>query len=484
MIAPRPDPFLLREAAREDPDRPALVEASGRSWSYAALARRVATARARLRARGVRPGDPACRVTFPADVGVDALTVLYALVDLGVPVVPVHPKLTDPEQKAVRASLGATVVLGRDEVSALCEGPVQTSAEERPDVDVDPEAPLALIATSGTTGQPKGVVLTRRAFEAAAAASARNLGWRDDDRWLLCMPPAHVGGLSIPLRTLMARRTIVCGPPGPFEGAAVLDAIARQRVTLVSLVPTMLARLIEALEAEPERVVPSSLRAILLGGAGAPDALLHRARAWNLPVLTTYGLTETCGQVTTQRPGTPPDPREGAGHPLPPMEVRVVDDEICVRGPALLRGYVSTEGPVAPPVTDDGFLRTGDAGWFDGEGRLHVAGRLDDRIVTGGENVDPLEVERVLEGVPGVRGACVFGVEDPTWGQVVAAAVVFDDGVASMDALRRVVHERLAAHRRPRLVAAVGGLEATASGKVDRRNLALRYRSELRPLFE
>lgn len=484
MTPPRPDPFRLRAAAREAPGRIALIEASGRAWSYAALARRVASATAALRARGVHPRDSACRVAFPVDMGVDALTVLHALVDLGVPLVPVHPKLTGAEQRDMQTSLGATVVLGRDDVSALCEGPYQASAEGAPENDADREAPLALVATSGTTGRPKGVVLSRRAFEAAAAASARNLGWRDDDRWLLCMPPAHVGGLSIPLRTSMARRTIVCGPPGPFDGAAVLDAIARHRVTLLSLVPTMLSRLIDALEAEPGRAVPSHVRAILLGGAGAPDALLQRARAWGLPVLTTYGLTETCGQVTTQRPGTPPDPREGAGHVLPPMEVRVVDDEIRVRGPALLSGYVSAEGATVPRLTDEGFFRTGDTGWLDAQGRLYVAGRLDDRIVTGGENVDPLEVERVLEGVPGVRGACVFGVDDPTWGQVVAAALVLDDGRRSMGALRQAVRERLASHRRPRRVAIVGEMETTPSGKVDRRAMARRYRAELRPLFE
>src|SRR6185437_8373891 len=173
------------------------------------------------------------------------------------------------------------------------------------------------VYTSGTTGRPKGAVLSRRAFVASAAASAANLGWRDDDRWLVCMPLAHVGGLSILTRCLAAGRTVVLEPR--FDPDAVLAAIDRERVTLLSVVPTMLTALLE----RPAASALSRLRALLLGGAAAPFSLLETCARRGIPALATYGLTEACSQVTVQRLAQPLRAVPGSGQPLPGVEIRI-----------------------------------------------------------------------------------------------------------------------------------------------------------------
>lgn len=463
----------IRAAAREVPERAAFVEQGGEVVTYADFGARVEGAMRGLGELGVRAGAGGAGVALPGEPAVSTLVVIGALVEMGVPVVPVHPKLSAHERTELLDTLQPAFALDGTQVRELADRRRTGPPLSVP--DPSPAAPLAIVATSGTSGTPKGVVLSRRAFAAAADASAANLGWREDDRWLLCMPLAHVGGLTIPLRTLAARRTTVCGPHGSFDPTAIIDIIERHRVTIASLVPTMLVRLLD----DPAGwVPPSHLRAILLGGAGPAGRLLDRCRARGVPVLTTYGLTETCGQVTTQRPGTAPSEEQGAGEVLSGLQVKIVRGEIQVRGPSLLRGYVGCS--TAVPKTEDGFFRTGDAGSLDAEGRLHVLGRLDDRIVTGGENVDPLQVERALEALPGVRKACVFGVDDPTWGQQVATVLVLEQG-ASAEALKRTVRGRLAAHRRPRLVVFADDLPTTRSGKVDRRAAARAVRHRLEP---
>jgi acyl-CoA synthetase (AMP-forming)/AMP-acid ligase II len=252
-----------------------------------------------------------------------------------------------------------------------------------------------------------------------------------------------------------------------FDAAALVRSVERDRVTLLSLVPTLLSRL---LDEQPGWRPPAHLRAILLGGDGAPPALLRRAADRGLPVLTTYGLTETCGQVATQRPGTPPGP---GAPPLPGVAVRVVHGRIEVRGPALMTAYFPRAAHDSPFV-EDGWLRTGDLGRIDGEGALHVWGRWDDRIVTGGETVHPGEVERALEDHPAVREACVVGLADARWGQTVAAALVAE-GEPSLGEIEAFAARQLAPFRRPRRWCFVEALPRTPAGKLDRAAAARRF---------
>jgi O-succinylbenzoic acid--CoA ligase len=353
-----------------------------------------------------------------------------------------------------------------------------------------------VVFTSGTSGRPRAAILSRRALVAAARASEANLGWRDDDRWLLCMPLAHVGGLSIVLRCLLARRALVLAPEGRFAPREMAEQVARDRVTLVSLVPTMLWRL---LEMEPPWRPPDHLRAVLLGGAPADRRLLARAADRGVPVLTTYGLTEACSQVTTQPLGTSNRGELGSGRPVRGVELRLVGEDgdsdapsgrsgtVEVRGATLFSGYLGSDSAPSSrswdPFTADGWLRTGDVGRLDEDGFLHVLGRRDEMITSGGEKVHPQAVEEALESHPGVARACVFAVDDEEWGQVVAATLVATDaGPPTGAELRDFVFRRLPPHERPRLFCWVDSLALTASGKLDRRAVHSAHAARLGPL--
>ncbi len=457
----------LLAAARLAPEQPAVVIDS-EVIDYAGLARRVLQAVTWLEQRHAR--GP---VALVADAGVDTLVMVHALIALGLPFISIHARLTPRERQDVIDSSGPAFVVDADwAVQARALSPA--SPDHVPELP-DDDRPLAIVHTSGSSGEPKGVVLSRRAFVAAARSSEDNLGWQPDDRWLLCLPLAHVGGLSILTRCLLARRAVVMLPPGTRLGAAELAAtIDRDRVTLLSLVPTLLERLL-ALDWQ----LPGYVRAILLGGAAASPRLLERAAARRFPVLTTYGLTEACSQVTTQRAGTRNTGQLGAGPPLAGVEVRIVDGVVEVRGDNVATAYHPSG---KPPLDADRWLSTGDAGYLDANGNLHLLGRVSDLIITGGENVHPLEVEASLERWPGVAEACVFGVDDEYWGQLVAAALVPEPGKrVETDALSAGLRGVLAPFKRPRLVAVLDALPRTPSGKIDRRMTAQAARPLLTP---
>jgi O-succinylbenzoic acid--CoA ligase len=403
---------------------------------------------------------------------------LFAFLELGAAAVPLHPRLTDAEASFVLTDSAPDRVLSPEDLD-----PPEAPAFA-PSTSIDPSTPLAIIYTSGTTGRPKGAVLSRGAFAASAAASEQNLGWTDDDRWLVCMPLAHVGGLSILTRCLLARRPIVLEPR--FDPASVLSAIRRARVTILSAVPTMLRALFDA----DRDGTLATLRLVLLGGAAAPPALLEEAARRRVLALTTYGLTEACSQVTCQKPRPAGTTEPGSGHVLAGLALRIVDDEgqgtptdevgrIQVRGPNLMRGYLA--GPNA--LTPDGWFDTGDLGSLDAQGRLFVHARRTDLIVTGGENVYPAEVEATLEAIPGVARAVVFGIPDERWGQLVAAGIALDPAQAAAPdrAVEKILEAstRLAPHKRPRLFAVAPALPMTASGKLDR----AAARREITPLL-
>jgi O-succinylbenzoic acid--CoA ligase len=406
----------LTAAARERPEHPA-VEADDGSATYAELDERAARVAGALARDGVSCGD-ALRVTLRS--GLAFATVLHAAPRLGAALQPLPPQP------------GPVPVLGAE------------SAGARLRETLDPDAVFTVVETSGTTGVPKRVALTYANHMASAAASADALGVHADDRWLCPLPVHHVGGLGVLVRTAINRTTAVLHER--FDAERVKATLEAGEVTLVSLVPTMLSRLREV----GLRTAPG-LRAIALGGGPIPPGLLDWARETGLPVIPVYGMTETCSQIVAGSPG----------RPLQGVELAIAPD-----GEILVRGAMVAPGEIGP----DGWLHTGDLGRLDDEGRLHVEGRLKELIVTGGENVAPLEVERALLAHPAVADAGVVGLPDSEWGERIEAFVVLREGESS-EGLRAWCADRLAPFKVPKAFHAVAALPRNAGGKLLRDQL-------------
>jgi O-succinylbenzoic acid--CoA ligase len=515
-------PLPLPARAASMPDHPALI-AGGRSISYANLNARADDLARRLAALDVGEGD---RVAVLLPNGLDLVAALHACGRLGAILVPLNTRLTADEVAFQLANTSPRVLLAHSRYASVVESSVleraaasvkeprvlwvdtlqnvtPASATLRDAVAID--APQAIVHTSGTTGMPKGAVLTWGNQAWSAAGSALRLGAETDDRWLAVLPLFHVGGLAILLRAAWQGATVVVHER--FDAAAVWRSLNEDGITMVSLVPTMLDLLLEDAGLS---LAPRTLRAALLGGGAASDDLLARAARAGWPLAPTYGLTEACSQVATCPPGWRPE--DGLAAPvLPFTELRVVDaagacvpegeeGEIVVRGPTVFAGYwrdtLATTGAVDP----EGWLRTGDLGRLDARGRIAVSGRRSDLVVSGGENVYPAEVEAVLCRHPAVAEACVVGVPDERWGERVVAAIVArgalvdaepepsdDQGPsagaqagpqvecgtdadtdADAAAIIAFARMRLAGYKVPRELRWVDALPRTASGKVRR----------------
>ena len=423
--------YWIHQAAGRRPDGVA-IEGPERHLTYAELSQVAIRAAGALHRLGVRAGS---RVALELPPGEDFVIALHGCLLSGVAAVPIDLRLTEAERAARRA--GADVVISE---------PLAGGSITWPEV-AEGDPPVAVMHTSGTTAAPKPVVLTRSNFLASALGSAVALGLDPAERWLCPMPLTHVGGLSIPIRSAIYATTAVL--PGRYDTQAVLTELMdpERRITLVSLVPTMLARLLDAGLHEPP-----TLRWALLGGGPIPRALLERAHAAGVPAAPTYGMTEACSQIATH------------GWPLPGVEVITSGGEVLVRGPIVAAGARS----------DDGWLHTGDLGRFDEHGRLVIIGRKADTIVTGGENVAPTEVEAVLLEHPAVADAAVHARPDDQWGEAVVATVVLrGDAAVTAQALREHCAAHLARFKVPKEIAFAGRLPRTASGKLLRRQLGL-----------
>jgi O-succinylbenzoic acid--CoA ligase len=345
-----------------------------------------------------------------------------------------------------------------DLIAVMSRGSAVVVAEETSEVGtVDPGDACSVLFTSGSTGGPKGARLTEANWEAACRASIEHLGHGRDDVWLLAMPLHHVGGLSIILRSAYSGGTVRMLPG--FDPSAFSTEL-RDGATMASVVPTMLARVLDV-DPGPYR----GLRAVLVGGGPITDELLIRAVDAGLPVLPTYGMTETCGQVATLRPGLPV---ENKAYPLPGIELRLdAEGRIAIRGPVVSPGYVG-EPDRAP---GDWFV-TGDVGQLDEDGALRVTGRADSLIITGGENVDPEAVEAVLSRIAGVDEAVVVGIPSVDWGMEVACLYV---GEASAIRIESQLRDRLPGFMVPKRWLRIKALPRTPMGKPDREAAARRF---------
>ncbi len=481
--------------ARSNPEALALV-ADERQWSWSAL-----HAEVRRRAQwltGVqklRAGDiVATRLPNTAD----HVLLLHAIWYCGAVAAPLHTRLTHEELQVRVGHLHPDLVLTRGRVFAqdvpLHAPVVDLSAEpDFPSTDSLPHTAsgeddgpagkeegglCSVLYTSGSSGSPRAVAHGWAQHRASAAASAANLPLGPRDAWQCVIPLYHIGGLAILTRSLFSGCAVRLHEG--FSSAAVRDALLRGDVTVTSLVPTMLHRLFEDDDALRGARLPQ-LRAVLLGGAGAPSGLWEEVRTRALPVVGTYGLTESCAQVATADPRRWSEETETAGRPLPGVELEIRSDagEVCaaeVQGEIWLRGAMLVSeyyrnAAATEAAFRDGWFRTGDIGVIDTEGRLRVHARREDLILSGGENVLPAEVEDVLLQHDAVSEAAVVGVADAEWGQRVAAAVVVTRGDLQAAELEAFCRTRLAGYKLPRRWLLLDALPRTASGKIMRGKL-------------
>ncbi len=489
----------VARGARAHPGRIALDD-GGAGLSYRDLDAAADRLARRLVTLGVERGDT---VAMLASAGPGAVAAIYAAQRAGAALAPLNPVLARHEMRVALALAPPAVVLcdpvhlalARDVVGTVGGGESRVFSLEsqdappgdrqraagRPAADdlrrvIPSDAPLpgsgpedvvAILRTSGTGGRARAVALTRRNYRASARAVRARLALGPDDVWYASLSLAHIGGMALVDRALAAGSRVVTR--GEWRLEVLVELLEAGGISHVSLVPTMLGRLLDAGLPHP---LPASLRCVLVGGAGAPPALLERALAAGLPLALTYGMTETCSQVATAPPALVRAKPGSAGAPLDGVEVRIAaDGEIEVRGDMVARAY-RQGGSITGP---HGWYRTGDLGGLDQDGHLWVTGRKARRIVSGGVNVHPAEVERVLAAHPAVAEVAVVGLPDPEWGERVAAAIV--PAVAReprIGAIHRHCRELLGPAARPRALVVLAELPRNPNGKIDRARLAAR----------
>jgi len=481
----------------------------GRSVSYAELDRMADGQAAGLAAQGIRPGD---KVAARVENSLEAVALVHAVARIDAVFVPLNTRLTAAEigrqlnlvEPALLVVDDEPVDKGTDnagqwpgpapDVQALLSEPLQTislaklgGGEYSIGVDTGCERRVprqqgegqlqSIVFTSGSTGTPKGVQLSFANHFWSATASAFRLGVGTEDRWLSCLPLYHVSGMAVVFRSCLYGTAVVL--QRRFQLEEFQRCLRENRVTQTSLVPTLLHRL---LHSSPATEWPQSLRTVLLGGAAASPELLLAALEEGVPVAPTYGLTEAATQAATALPADVRRKPGTVGRPLLFTELRIADPdgrplpqgesgEILVRGPQVTTAYYRNPTATAAAL-QGGWLHTGDMGRVDSDGDLFVLQRRADLIVSGGENIYPVEVETVLREHPAVADVCVVGLPDAEWGQRCAAAVQLHAGkTVTRDALLDFSRGRLAGYKQPSAehIRFVDALPETASGKIARR---------------
>ncbi len=480
---------ILSQRVRASPNATALIDADSRKWTYTELDAMVERVAGRLSALSLTSGDHlgVLLETRPASVGL-----IHAAARLGCVLVPLNTRLTPAEldSQVERADLAALVCEADTEATATTVesetgvpiasvddaervGTTELDSVESEEFERASWAvtdPLLMLNTSGTTGEPKLVVLTLKNLLASAVASTFRLGLSPDDRWLNPLSVYHMGGFAPVFRSALYGTTVVL-TKGSFDPEIALNALDSHECTGISLVPTMLRRLLDA------GTLPDSLRFVLLGGAPASTELIERCARQNIPVHPTYGMTETASQVATARPDEAFTHSGTVGRPLFGTDLTVLDSsgnpleadktgELVVSGPTVFDDYYDDPDATGEAFSEHGFY-TGDLGYRDEDGRVWVTGRRDEQISSGGELVDPSEVAATIREHSSVRDAAVVGLSDPEWGERVGALVVADGNLGSSE-LRNHCRERLAGFKLPRTIAFADSLPRTASGTIER----------------
>ncbi len=393
------------------------------------------------------------------------------------PLFPLDPALPMASLQSLLAQAGTDVVVSDIEIPGcnIMASTEVAEAELPPRTRVyAPDSIALLIATSGSTGQPRPVMLTKANLDASARCSASCTPLGPGDRWLACLPLFHIGGFSILARCDRAKATPILHRN--FDPEEVLASLRREHVSHISLVPAMLAQLLDASDAPP----PDALRHVLVGGSALSATLAERARLLGWPIQPTYGMSETGSQVATL-PALTPGWRAGCvGKPLPGIEIALdTEQRLKVRGRVVMAGYANPDLRAGDGV-ENGWFVTPDIGEISHDGELTIVGRADDVIVTGGKKVHPASIEQALAQCPGIEDVRVVGTPHPTWGETVT---VLFRGVIDEQQLLAWARVHLPSASRPRKAVRMAILPQLSNGKPDRlklRVLAARLEAEAR----
>lgn len=461
-LSPSPAAWL-EEKSQQIPGHIAL--SGTQTLDYGQLATQAGRLAGMLAAQGVRQGQ----IVAVQTASVEQLARLfYAALYLGVTLLPLDPALERVRRDRLVATVGAQHLIARSAPAGSEAGWIDPAVlrGRQQGVAAAPFHPLEgdqvqlIMATSGTTGEPKGVLLSAANLAASVAASEQRLGLDGTDCWLACLPLFHIGGLSILLRCLAAGARVQL--ESGFDAARVWQQIAQGGVTHISLVPAMLDRLLR--HAAGQRP-PATLRVVLVGGGPLSTTLAQRAHNAGWPLCVSYGMSETASQFATDC-----SPRSGlvagrVGLPLAGYQVMIGEaGRIRVRGPAVMRGYANVAGVAGQGLTE-GWFETGDLGRLDSQGCLTVVGRADDLLISGGKNIHPAEVEERLLQCPGVNEIGVAGRTDPVWGVILVALF---NGEVTVEALNQWARQQLPGHLRPREFIRIDKLPRNPMGKLYR----------------
>ena len=472
---------VIREAAAVRGNHVA-VRHRDRELTYAELDDRSNRLAQALRAAGIVKGS---RVAYLDRTGPEIVELLFATSKLGAVTVPLNWRLAAAELAAVVADAQSDVLIAGKAYADVAAPTVVVAGPEYerwlaahepvdPGGRGEPDDTVLQLYTSGTTGVPKGVLTTHRNLAAAVESSPR---WEFDADTISMtpLPMFHIGGIGWAFLGLWNAATTVL--VGEFVPEDVLDVLERQRVTNTIFVPTML-QLLCAVPGAAERDY-SALRSIAYGASPITTPVLKDAlRTFRCSLYGVYGLTESTGGVMQLDPADHEHERllRSAGRPFPWVELKIVDGEVWLRAPNVTPGYFNRPDETAAALTDDGWLKTGDGGYLDDDGYLFLTDRIKDMIVSGGENVYPVEVEEALAQHPDVAEVAVIGVPDERWGETVKALVVLADG-SSVTEHELIEHcrDRLAHYKCPTSIEFRTELARTATGKLQKFKLRAPY---------
>lgn len=466
-------PNLLLKRANLTPERIAL-RFNGEVWTFQQLYIQSNEFAERLHAKGVQPG---MRIAILSSSNAELVIAIHGCLQLGCELVMLNERLSDIELNYQLHDSKPDILLVDHHERTLNYSQrfsykdVQSNERKVYPLENDwsKQRTISIMYTSGTTGRPKGVRQTLENHVMNATGSALHLGIHPEDCWVCVVPLFHISGFSILMRSVLYGMTISLHTK--FDPEKVVDEILSGAATRMSLVAVMLQRIVAVLE-ERNKYFPDSFQSILVGGGPVPLSYLERAIERNIPVLQTYGMTETASQTTTLSSEDAIRKLGSAGKPLFFADVRIDGEEkmgeICIKGPHVTKGYIGAAETKKPLI--DGWLHTGDIGYLDEDGYLFVVDRRSDLIISGGENIYPAEVEQALVKHPAVVEAGVTGRQDEKWGQVPVAFVVVKEQV-TIDELKEFMKTQIASYKLPKEYYFINDLPRNGANKLVRREL-------------